>query len=382
MDKAMRRIGNLYTAFASFENLYKAARKAVKGSPGSFEALRFMFNLEHELLELERELTAGAYVPAPYSYFTIYEPKERNISVAPFRDRVVHHALVNVLEPVFERVFIFDSYATRKGKGTHAAVSRAQAFLRKNHWYLKCDISKYFPSVDIAILIDRIRKKIKDASILEVTERILRNGAPAGKGLPIGNLTSQFLANVYLDGFDHWMKETINARYYLRYMDDFVVFANAKDRLRQTLADVAAYLSTQLGLSLKEKACCLNSSLNGLGFLGRRIFPSLVRIKKENLKRTLGKIKRNEYLLRKGLIDESRYGRSMESLLGYVTSCDTLSLRRTLWGKRHKTGSNRVNRGGSWNNNADNLRSSNRDNNSPDNRNNNLGFRLVSTGAL
>jgi RNA-directed DNA polymerase len=378
----MRRLGNLFAAFASFENLYKAAKKAVKGSSGSSEALRFLFNLEPELLALERELATCTYAPGPYSYFTIYEPKERNIAVAPFRDRVVHHALVNVLEPIYEKVFIYDSYATRKEKGTHAAVRRAQTFSRKNRWYLKCDVSKFFPSVDIGILMEQIRRKIKDPLLLQTIEQILRNGAPSGKGLPIGNLTSQFFANVYLDGFDHWIKEKLKACYFVRYMDDFVLFDYDPDRLKQNLLDIENHLAVHLRLSLKKTACLINSSLNGLGFLGRRIFPSLIRIKKENLKRTLGKIRRNEYQLRKGLIDESRYGRSMQSLVGYVASCDTLSLRRKIWGKRHEAGSNRVNRGGSWNNNADNLRSSNRNNNDPANINNNLGFRPVSTDAF
>lgn len=334
----MRRISGLFPAFVSFRNLYDAAKKAVRGSSKSQDALEFQFNLEHELLTLERELSEGCYHPGPYHFFTIYEPKERIIAVAPFRDRVVHHALINVLEPVFERIFVFDSYATRKGKGTHAAVIRAQDFIRQNRWYLKCDISRYFHSVDIDILMTRIRRKVKDERILGIVELILYNGASEGQGLPIGNLTSQFFANVYLDVFDHWMKEEIGARYYLRYMDDFVVFNNDKNFLKHLRILTESFLEKNLRLSLKKKACCINSSLNGLGFLGRRIFPSLIRIRKENLCRSLKKIRRNEDLLKKGLIDEAHYGRSMESLLGYIASCDTLTLRKRLWGNAAKRG--------------------------------------------
>lgn len=209
----MKRYGNLFSEFASFANLYQAYKKARKGAVGKPETRAFTFHLEPQLLELQTELLTGNYQPSPYRYFCIYDPKERQISVAAFRDRVVHHALINVLEPIYERCFIHDSYATRKGKGTHLAIERARRFLRKTGWFWKCDIDKYFDSMDQHTLIAILRRKIKDERLLSVVHRIVGNGGVAGIGLPIGNLTSQFFANVYLNPFDHFVKNELGMRH-------------------------------------------------------------------------------------------------------------------------------------------------------------------------
>ena len=227
----MKRHRNLFPQVHDFGHLYRAYRRALRGSGHTREALAFSFHLERELLQLVQELRTGQYQPAPYRYFHIYEPKKRLISVAPFRDRVVHHALVGVLEPIFDRCFIYDSYATRVGKGSHAALQRAQQFVRRYRWFYKADIHQYFASIDHDLLLQRVAHKVKDAQVLALTERIIRNGGEAGRGLPIGNLTSQFFANVYLDPFDHWVKQELRVKGYLRYMDDFVLFAEEKGLL-------------------------------------------------------------------------------------------------------------------------------------------------------
>jgi len=328
MEQGVRRIGNLFDRLVSFENLYGAAGRAMKGSKGKREASRFFFHLESELFRIQKELDNRTYTPGAYHYFKVYEPKERIISVAPFRDRVVHHALVSVLEPIYEKVFIFDSYATRKDKGTHRAIARAQSFLQQKTFYLKADIEKYFPSMDHAVLLQMIGRKIKDKKILWLVERIVKNSGE--KGLPIGNLTSQFFANVYLDAFDHYIKDTLGLGCYLRYMDDFVVFSNNKAELKTVLKKAELFLHERLHLRLKQRACRINTRLHGLSFLGVRIFPSLIRVRRENLGRTLAKIKHRQWQLALGYIDEEECSQSLMSLIGHLQSYNTHELMRSM----------------------------------------------------
>ena len=310
----MRRVGDLYAQVVSFGNLYQAAHRAMTGSRHTAAAARFYFNLETEVLALKRRLTDGTYVPGPYRYFTIREPKKRTISVAPFEDRVVHHALVAVLEPIYERSFIYDSYATRTGKGTHRAVARARQFLRTNTYYLKADVAQYFPSIDHGILLGIIGRKIKDPHVLGLIERIVANSGE--RGLPIGNLTSQFFANVYLDLFDHFVKEGLRVHAYLRYMDDFVVFGDNSGDLKGLLGTFEDLLGSRLNVRLKKESCFINTRLNGVPFLGVRVFPNLVRIRGENLTRRLRKMRLRERELHGGRIDEDAYVRSMQSMIG------------------------------------------------------------------
>lgn len=326
----MKRYGYLFEQLYDFGHLYRAYRKALKGSGKTAETARFTFHLERELLQLQEELASGRYQPACYRFFYIYEPKKRKISVAPFRDRVVHHAVVAILEPIFDPTFIVDSYATRKGKGTHLAIKRAQDFLRKNRWYYKADIEKYFERIDQSVLLSLIEKKIKDAKFMSVVEKIIRNGGENGKGLPIGNLTSQFFANVYLNPFDHWIKEELKIKHYLRYMDDFVLFDPSRDRLKQIRSEIRNWLADHLGLNLKEKACFLNQRVHGLGFLGTRIFPGIIRIQSANRHRLKRRLKRKAEAFRNGVIEEEEYTMMLNSYFSYLNHFDSLPLRRFL----------------------------------------------------
>lgn len=314
----MQRAGSLKEGFLSFENLYAAYKKAYRGTK-SYQSYAFAFNADQELLLIQRELMAGSYNPGDYSYFTIYEPKKRTISVARFRDRVVHHALVNVLEPIYENRFIYDSYATRKGKGTHKAILRAQRFMRKNRWYLKMDIRKYFDSIYHAILNAILARKIKDPFILDLCRKIIAKGGDGAKGLPIGNLTSQFFANVYLDLFDHFIKDKLRITGYVRYMDDFCVFDSDRNSLMELRDKITFLLQERLRLEVKENAVLINSRLHGLPFLGVRIFPNLVRIKRENFNRSYAKLKTREWQYKNGLITYEAYSSSMQSLTAHLT---------------------------------------------------------------
>lgn len=323
-------MGGLFEHFSSFSNLLAAYQKARRGTRKNQATSEFFLNLEYELFEMQESLRLMTYYPEDYRYFQIYDPKERTISVAPFRDRVVHHALVNVLEPIYERCFIYDSYATRKGKGTHKALRQAQRYLKRTGWFFKTDISKYFDSIQHDVLLELLSLKIKDKQVLEITERIIRNGGAGGVGLPIGNLTSQFFANVYLNKFDHFVKQELRFKEYIRYMDDFVLFSSDKDWLKQARLEIEAYLKEQLGLSLKPSGTYINSATNGLTFLGRRVFPATLRIAPENLKRMLKRMKACEADHLSGEMDEATFLQIMNSYWSIIQHGDTLGLRKKL----------------------------------------------------
>jgi len=314
----MKRIGNLFENLHSFSNLLKAYKKANSGCRKNMETARFGFYLEKELIELSNDLKTLQYQPGCFRYFTVNDPKHRTIAVAPFRDRVVHHALVNLLEPVYEPSFIFDSYATRKKKGTHAAILCAQQMINKNSWFLKMDIEKYFDSIDHQVLKTLIQRKIKDRWFLDVLFRIIENGGSERKGLPIGNLTSQFLANVYLNGFDHFIKEQNEIKYYLRYMDDFVVFANEKQVLIALKIKIENYLEKELKLHLKIKATVLNRQQHGLSYLGSRIYPGCIRINQSSLKRSKNKLKKRNYEWQQNRISEEKFVGTLNSIHAHL----------------------------------------------------------------
>lgn len=330
-ETAMKRIGNLFPQFVSFSNLYLAWKKARRGAHGKAQATAFEFHLETRLFDLQDRLSSGQWAPHPYRYFEIHDPKRRTISVADFEDRVVHHALVNVLEPVFERCFISDSYATRKGKGVHAAVLRAQTMLRSADWFFKSDVEKCFDTIGQDTLLGLLEHKIKDAPLLLLTEKIVRNGGVSGRGLPIGNLTSQFLANVYLNPFDHFAKEQLGAKGYVRYMDDFVLFESDKTLLKKWRDQSRGFLKETLGLDLKPSATYFNSAQNGLSFLGRRIFPSIIRLHPENCRRMLRRLKRCEHAFEKGKVTEQSMQATANSYQALLAFHPTWQLRTRIW---------------------------------------------------
>ena len=331
----MIRYNNLFEKVFAFENLYYAFKKSLKGSGNTLDSSKFNYNYEKELLKLKSEIQSGIYKPQKYRYFIITDPKERTISVADFRDRVVHHAIINIIEPIFEKSFIFHSYATRKNKGTHRAINTAQKYLKNNYYYFKTDVSKYFDSIDHNILIDLIKRKIKDKRLIDLISIIIKNndiskGINIKKGLPIGNLTSQFFANIYLNGFDHFIKHKLKVKNYIRYMDDFVIFSNEKHSLKLIREEITDYLNIELKLSLKEKATFINTRQNGLPFLGVRIFPELIRIKKENVKRLKKRIKKRENELLTGKISPKKYTDSVISIVGYLKNYYTYKLMKSL----------------------------------------------------
>ena len=343
----MKTFKNLFNKIISFENLLLAAQKASQGKKGKFNVMRFNFNLEDNLLKLQHELVNKTYWPGEYHAFQIYDPKPRLISAAPFQDRVVHHALCNIIEPLFDNTFIYHCYANRKNKGTHAGIRRVQKFLRANRFVLKCDIKKYFPSIDHELLKQEIRWKIADPDTLWLIDTIIDGSneqefvydtfpgddlfgpLKRRKGLPLGNLTSQFFANLFLNRFDHFVKEILKANYYARYVDDFLIASNDLRYLKDAKSQIDNYLIC-LRLKLHPKKCHILQGEKGVAFLGQIIYPDYRLLKKDNIRRFCKKMKRFEHRLNNGEMDQKRVTSSIQGWKGHACQADTFRLRKDL----------------------------------------------------
>jgi RNA-directed DNA polymerase len=326
----MKRHGFLFRQVVSFENLLLAAQKALKGKKHKAPGAAFYFDLEKEILALQEELTSKEYIPRPLTFFFISEPKRRKIGKADFRDRVVHHAVCNILEPLVEKSYIYHSYACRKGKGTHRALRQAQLFCRQYKYFLKGDIKKYFASIHHQVLKEMLARKFKDPEFLWLLHIIIDNSGLGQTGIPIGNLTSQHFANFYLDHLDHFIKDILVVKGYIRYMDDFLLFADSKSQLHLLKARVEDFLSRTLRLELKENAVRLAHCITGIPFLGFRIFPGILRLRNENKRRWLKKLRKQKQKFEAGIIDEITYSRGLNSMFEHLKIADTYRFRRNL----------------------------------------------------
>lgn len=329
----MKRAGYLFEDVADFGALCSAARRAARGKGRTQSAAAFIFHLETEVLKLQREMLGGTYRPRSYRTFSVSDPKPRTISAADFRDRVAHHALCAALEPLFERAAIFDSYACRPGKGTHAAVSRAQSFAGGFGTFLKLDVRKFFEHVDHGVLKAGLRRLVKDARLLALADRIIEHGAPGsppGKGLPIGNLTSQHFANYYLTPLDHFIKQELRVRGYVRYMDDLLLFADSKDFLRVAHQRIRVFVEDALKLNLKTEATILAPISEGIPFLGLRLWPRVIRLDAVSKRRLITALRQGARDLADGRQFEDELGPSLRSRLAHAEHANTLGLRRSL----------------------------------------------------
>lgn len=286
----------MFAAICSWSNLLLAYRRAAKGKRARASVAAFEHRLEDNLMALRQSLESGTYCPGRYTNFLIHEPKRRLISAAPFRDRVVHHALCNVIEPLFERTFVSGSFANRKGKGTHRALARAQQLSRRHGYVLQCDVKQCFPSIDHAVLRAIIATKIDDARVMALVDRVLASGEgiheevyepvffPGDdlsvlrpRGLPIGNLTSQFWANVYLNPFDHFVTRELRCKAYVRYVDDVLLFAEDKRTLwqwREAIVERLNHFRLRLHATAQPRPV-----REGIPFLGFIVFPGRRRLK-------------------------------------------------------------------------------------------------------
>ncbi len=344
----MKRHGNLYPQITDFGNLLQAAQQAQRGKRYQTNVLRFNDNLANELLRLQQELTTKTYQPGKYKTFHIVEPKKRMISAAPYRDRVLHHALCNVIAPIFEQTFIADSYANRVGYGTHRALRRFTKFARSSKYILQCDIRKYFPSIDHEILKQLLRRKIKCPDTLWLIDTIINASNPQEsvqdffpgddlftwgerrRGLPIGNLTSQFFANVYLNGLDHFVNEQLRITKYVRYVDDFALFGDDYDILAAAQKEVEAYLAG-LRLHIHPVKNQLFETRHGANFVGFRVLPERIRVRNENLRRSRKKLRELAEKYRLGTIEIETVTHALRSWIGHLLHGDTWRLRERIF---------------------------------------------------
>jgi len=367
-------------------------------------ASAFFANLETELLRLERELKSQAYRPGRYVTIEIHDPKRRLVSAAPFRDRVVHHALCAVIEPIFERGFIDNSYANRKGKGTHSAIAAYERCRDRHAHVLRCDIFRYFPSIDHEILKAEFRRRIACGDTLRLMDAIIDASNPQEpvnlhfpcddlftpferrRGLPIGNLTSQFFANLYLDCFDHFVTEVLQAPY-VRYVDDFALFHDDPDALATWRQRIARFLEGRR-LKLHPRKTFICPTAEPAEFLGFVLMEkNWRRLPDANVRRFRNRLRGLRDRWRAGAVSALQVEQRVCAWIAHAEHANTWRLRHAIFDggwfdpgiEAWTAPCRRVLRGGSWNNNPRNLRSANRNRNTTDNRNNNNGFRVART---
>ena len=341
---------NLYPNIIDFDNIMLAWEKARRGKRYQPTVAAFHHRLDDELTAILHELTTETWQPGGYGSFTIHEPKRRKISAAPFRDRVVHHALVNIIEPILERSFIDDSYANRKNKGTHRALDRCTQFMRRFKYVLQCDIQQFFPAIDHDILLQTLRRKIACPATVRLCEKIVASGdgvltdaytmrwfpgddlfaVNRERGLPIGNLTSQFWANVYMDRLDQFVKHELRCQGFLRYVDDFLLFADDKVTLHRWRNEIIQFLQS-LRLTIHENRAQPKPVSHGIPFLGFTVYPDHRRLKRSKGIRYRRHLQTlwQQYCAGEITADDGRA--SVMAWLGHVQHGDTWGLQRHLF---------------------------------------------------
>jgi hypothetical protein len=340
----------MFDNITSWDNLLFAYRLAARGKRRNASAAGFEHQLADRLIALQQQLRTQTYRPGPYCNFFIHEPKRRKISAAPFRDRVVHHALCRLIEPVFEARFIAHSYANRAGKGTHRAVDQLQAWARQYRYALRADVVQHFPSLDHAILRAKIARHIHDEKVMWLVDAILASGAGvlAGeyapvyfpgddlfsalrpRGLPIGNLTSQFWSNVYLNDFDWFVRRELGCGAYLRYVDDFVLFGDDKRKLYSWKQKIVARLAKER-LTLHEAQMQVLPAHCGIPWLGFVVYPTHRLLKCRNAVAFTRRLERNLDEYQAKLISFAELDASVQGWINHVRYADSWGLREYLF---------------------------------------------------
>ncbi len=335
----MHREKNLFPGIVAFDNLYRAFVGASRGKRDRPEVREFEYHLETRLWEIRDELEAGSYAWGRLRSFWVRDPKRREIRAAPFRDRVVHHALFSVLDPIFRRGFIADSYACIPGRGTHHAVQRYRAFVRVRAgrgYRVQGDIRHYFASVDHAVLRARLRRRIGDEPLLRLLDGLITHGADVpGRGMPIGSLTSQLFANVYLDALDHFVKEHLRVRHYLRYMDDFLLLTADRREAWDRLAEVRAFLAERLRLELNRRRVVVAPVREPCDLLGYvHHSDGRVRVRRRSVRRLWRRVPALARRVAAREIDSAIARASVASWFGLAKHADTFRLSRSIFTRR------------------------------------------------
>lgn len=375
----MRRAYNLIDDIADLDNLLSAFHSAAKGKILSKDVLDYRQHLSGNLRILRQQILSGKIDIGKYTYVRIHDPKERMICASAFGERVLHHAIMRVCHPVFERHLIYDTFATRIGKGVYKALERARQGMSRFAYVSKLDVRKYFDNIRHDVLLQQLSCLFKDKALLGILEQIISSyrvpieekgfDAETNRGIPIGNLTSQYFANHYLSETDHFIKERLRVPCYVRYMDDMLLMGDDKQILLANVQAVRKHLAG-IGLDLKPPVLCRTTQ--GIPFLGYRLYPHKILLNRRSKTRFRQKMAQYGKWLESGIWNDKVYQQHVLPLLAFTQHAYTRRLR-----KETLEGSNRVLRGGSWNNDAQNCRVAYRNYNAPDNRNNNIGFRLA-----
>jgi len=353
----MKTLKNVFEQVVDYDNLYRAYLNARLCKRYRYEVLNFSAHLEDNLVKLQKELIDRTYTLGKYREFYIYEPKKRLVMAQPFKDRVVQWAIYQVLNPVFAQGYITDSYACIKERGTHKAVKRLHYWLRQvgkkpeKYYFLKLDISKYFYRIDHDVLMGILKRKIHDDDMIFLLDKIVNSsetnfGLPPGKspgevkrsdrvsekGMPVGNLSSQMFANLYLNELDQYCKRMLGIHFYVRYMDDVIILHQDKDQLHEWKRIIDTFLKEKLQLDLNEKTCIRPITL-GVEFCGYKIWNTHIKLRKSTalkMKRNLKKLQK-EYAAGEVTVEEAK--QTISSYLGILKHCDSYSLKRTIFGE-------------------------------------------------
>lgn len=319
----MKRYNNLFDKIVSLDNLYEADKRARRQKSHRPEVMLFDKNKDKLLLDLQRKLINGEYETSEYYVFKIYEPKEREIFKLPYYpDRIVHHAIMNIMEPIWVSAFVKGTYSCIRKRGIHKALKDVKFALKdevNTQYCLKLDIRKFYPSIDHDILKTIIRKKIKDKRLLSLLDEIIESA----QGVPIGNYLSQFFANLYLTYLEHWIKEQKKVRYYFRYADDIVILGGDKQQLRDLFYDIQDYLNNKLKLNFKDNWQIFKVDSRGIDFVGYRVFHTHTLLRKRIKKRFCKKINK---LNKKQNLDKDTYKQKICSYIGWIKYCNGRNL--------------------------------------------------------
>jgi len=341
----MKTYKNIYKKIYSYDNLYLAYRRARKGKSKMPYVKEFEENLENNILELRLELITFNYCPRPLDNFILKDPKTRKISRSHFRDRVIHHAIVNVIKEIFEKRFIHDSCANQIGKGNIFSIKRLEKFSRKvtknftsEAFCLKADIKHYFQEVNHDILLTILNKKIRDKNFVWLIRKILENSSksekhkPNDKGMPLGNLTSQFFANVYLNELDYFIKHELKASYYIRYVDDFVILHKDSRKLKEWMKSIIKFLMKKLNLELHPQKSKIFNLSKGVDFVGFRNFYHFRFLRKRNFFNMLNKIDNYQ----ENLISTEKMMEIFQGWNAYAKWANTYNLRKDVLARINK----------------------------------------------
>jgi retron-type reverse transcriptase len=329
----MKTYKHLYEQICTKENICKAYHKARLGKRKKFYVRKFELNVSANIKRLHQELRDETWMPLPYKEFTAYEPKERLIRAPQFRDRIIHHALIQVLEPIYDKILIYDTYASRKDKGTHAAVDRLTQFLRganDNMFVFHGDVRKFFDNIDHETLITILRRKIADERVITLIRKILTNQG-ISLGVTLGNYTSQWFANIYLSELDYFAKHKLKVKHFIRYMDDFLLLTDSKSELHSWKHQIEKLLNEQLKLELHPIKRRIFPSNTGIDFLGYTVWRDHRKLRRRNVKRFVCRL--NEFDKQSEITPFVEA--SLMSWKGYSIHADAYGLTKQLYELHH-----------------------------------------------